>query len=185
MYYLYEKRSNDQATKYEKIREVSLFGCNEGLIPAMIRQGLPKEAKEPHLWHIEIEHGLSRIGHKNNAIVIDLKPKQKETNISLFELLDVWGFSDQGWTPILLRLRGLYVDASPKSLDSASFEPDKKESPISIYEFLYLNGTISDGDLVGKWTAPPASPTNATLLWPETLAYFIKCIRSKTPEISG
>jgi hypothetical protein len=42
------------------------------------------------------------------TLVIDLKPKQNKTNVSFYEVTDVCGVSDSGWTPILLRLRALF-----------------------------------------------------------------------------
>lgn len=53
----------------------------------------------------------------------------------------------------------------------------------AIYEFLYLDGSVTGGKLSGQWVPPPASPTNAALLWPDTLNYFFQCIRTRTPGV--
>ena len=95
----------------------------------------------------------------------------------------VWGYSDSGWSPILLRLSGLFVDADPTTVNRNNFNIADSDREEPIHEILYLDGSVSNGKLSGRWNAPPASPTNAALLWPETLHYFIDCIRERTPEI--
>jgi hypothetical protein len=115
--------------------------------------------------------------------VIDLKPKQQKNNLSLYELLDVWGYSLNGWTPILLHVRGLFVDADPNSFNRNDFSSSESVVGTPIYEVLYLDGSVENGKLIGRWNAPPASPTNAALLWPETLKYFVQSIRERTPDV--
>ncbi len=82
-----------------------------------------------------------------------------------------------------MHLSGLFVDADPRKIDREDFSirDDARDEPI--YEFLYLDGSISGGKLTGKWIAPPASPTNAALLWRGALEYFLKSIRHRSPEI--
>jgi hypothetical protein len=82
-------------------------------------------------------------------------------------------------------LVGLFVDADPSSINRKDFTASDSEIERPIYEILYLVGSIKDGKLVGTWNAPPASPTNAALLWPDTLNYFVKCIRECTPDVLG
>ena len=97
--------------------------------------------------------------------------------------MDVWGYSSSGWTPISLHLSGLFVDEDPSKYDRNDFwiEDSRRDEPI--YEFLYIQGSVSNGKLSGSWTSPPVSPTNAALLWPSTLIYFIECIKKRTPDI--
>ena len=45
-----------------------------------------------------------------------------------------------------------------------------------IYEFMYLAGSVANGELDGPWTAPPVSATNAALLFPKALEFFLQCI---------
>ena len=75
------------------------------------------------------------------------------------------------------------MDVDPSAVDRNDFliEDNQREGPI--YEFLYLDGSVSDGKLTGKWIAPPASPTNAALLWPSTFKYFVESVRQRTPEV--
>jgi len=114
---------------------------------------------------------------------LHIKPKQNKTNLSLYEVMDVWGYSEGGWSPILLRLNGLFVDEDPSVVDRNSFVRKDDEIDGPIYEFLYLDGSVAEGKLTGSWAPPPASPTSAALLWPDTLNYFFYCIRSTTPDV--
>jgi len=93
------------------------------------------------------------------------------------------GLSDSGWTPILLRLNGLFIDEDPSLVNRNDFIRKDCDIVGPIYEFLYLAGSVTDGKLTGKWGAPPPSPTNAALLWPDSLKYFFQCIRTRTPEV--
>ena len=115
--------------------------------------------------------------------IIDLKPKEKTTHLSFYELLDAWGVSGSGWTPIMLRLRGLFVDEPVGDTNWQEFSIPDSKRPEPIYEFLYVNGGVKNGNISGKFTAPPSSPTNGALLWPPTLTYFANCIRETTPGI--
>lgn len=97
--------------------------------------------------------------------------------------MNVWGYSDNGWTPILLRLNGLFIDHDPSLVDRNDFIRADDDIDGPIYEFLYLDGSVTDGKITGLWVPPPASPTNAALLWPDTLSYFFQCIRNKSPDV--
>jgi hypothetical protein len=99
--------------------------------------------------------------------------------------MDVWGYSASGWSPIMLRLNGLYVDEDPSVVGRDRFVRRGTEIGGPVYEFLYLDGTIRDGKVSGKWTAPPMSATNAVLLWPDALRYFFDCIRATSPSVLG
>ena len=172
------------ATRYQFQEEVSLFGCNSGFIPWLLGLKIPSGQGEPFRWHVDVVHELgSNSEYPNNTLVIDLKPKQNKTNLSLYEVMDVWGYSDSGWSPILLRLTGLFVDQDPSSIDRNDFVRKDLEVDGPIFEFLYLDGSVDNGKIVGSWVPPPASPTNAALLWPDTLNYFIQCIRARTPGV--
>ena len=66
------------------------------------------------MWHLELGKALPTTDdYRGSTLVIDLKPKQHKTSVSLYEVLDVWGYSCNGWTPILLHLAGLFVDEDP------------------------------------------------------------------------
>jgi len=185
MYLRYDKnRMISGSIRYCFREQVSLFGCNVGFIPRLLRLGIPPTQNEPYTWHLNIEEALeSTAEYRGSALVIDLKPKQQKNNLSLYELLDVWGYSLNGWTPILLHVSGLFVDADPNSFDRNDFSSSESVVGTPIYEVLYLDGSVENGKLIGRWNAPPASPTNAALLWPETLKYFVQSIRERTPDV--
>ena len=183
MYARYLKTPEAEGSyRYRFEKNVSLFGCKKGFIPWLLRFKIPPEQEEPYRWHVDVVTELgARPEYPGNTLIIDLKPKKNKTNVSLYEVMDVWGRSSSGWSPILLRLSGLFVDANPASIDRMDFVRRKAELEEPIYEVLYLDGSVKDGKMVGSWSPPPASPTNAALLWPDTLNYFVQCIRECTP----
>lgn len=188
MYARYLKTKIKGGTAYRFAEQCRLFGCNEGFIPWLLGRHLPAQQDEPYPWHLSVSDSLNGateygIDYTGSTLVIDLKPKQSKTNLSLYEVLDVWGYSSSGWTPILLHLSGLFVDADPRTIDRNNFEVADVDRVEPIYEFMYLDGSVRGGKLVGRWNAPPASPTNAALLWPEALAYFFRSIQERTPAI--
>ncbi len=185
MYLRYKKTRIDAGTKYDCQEEgVSLFGCNNGFIPWLLQSKLKRGDSEPLKWHVDVVADLNRQdGYQDNTLVIDLKPKQNKTNISLYEVMDVWGYSEDEWTPVMLRLTGLFTDADPAMVNRQSFIRTNEEMDGPIYEFMYVDGTVIDGNIQGKWNPPPMSPTNAALLWPDTLNYFVQCIRETTPDV--
>ncbi|HOV36974.1 MAG: hypothetical protein KBF95_07250 [Dysgonomonadaceae bacterium] len=185
MYALYKRtRLEKNATRYEFKKQISLFGCNNGFIPRLLGLKLPPGQGEPCKWHVDVVGELgSHPDYPDCTLLIDLKPKQNKTNLSLYEVMDVWGYSDSGWTPILLRLNGLFIDEDPSLVNRNDFTRMDDDVDGPIYEFLYVDGSVLGGKIMGGWAPPPASPTNAALLWPETLNYFFQCIRSRTPDV--
>jgi hypothetical protein len=181
MYARYEKHQFKEKSKYQlKEEQVHFFG-HDGYIPWL----LSKQTSVPCEWHLEIQSALAKTKYAGSTLVIYLKPKQKEKNLSLYEVLDVWGYSYKNCTPILLHLRGLFVDDDAKKVNREKFciPDDLRKEPI--YEFLYLKGSIVKGKLTGTWNPPPPSATNGALLWPDAVKYFVSCIRQRTPNVLG
>jgi hypothetical protein len=185
MYARYTRaRVGSDATRYEYQEQISLFGCNNGFIPWLLSQKVPPRQGEPYEWHVDVVNELgAHPDYPASTLIIDLKPKQSKHNLSLYEVLDVWGYSKSDWSPILLRLSGLFVDEDPKRINRKSFVRKDSDVDTPIYEFLYLVGSVKRGKLVGTWITPPASPTNAALLWPEVLRYFVRSIRECTLDV--
>lgn len=181
MYALYHVTPTPLGGQYRFEREQALFGCLSGLIPKLLRTVLTPGVQAPPEWHLPIGQILAADDSK--CFIINLKPNNGDAagSRSLYELLDVWGYSESGWTPAMLRLRGLVVDNEPSIADANDFEVAYSEANSVIYSFLYFAGCIEDGGLVGKWTAPRASPTNSALLWPAPLAYFMDQMQAGTP----
>jgi hypothetical protein len=174
MYGLYRKSAVGEVYRYEFVEAISLFGCNEGYIPWLLADIIPPMQSEPYKWHIRIGDGLRGQKMEDRSLIIDLKPNNIERTLSLYEVADVWGNSDAGWTPIMMRLRGLFVEEEPEGIDDRRFERSLGEIDDPIFSILYLNGSVMDGKLVGRWTPPRASPTNSALLWLDTFEFFAK-----------
>ena len=168
MYALYEKRSGHRFLFKEQI---SLFGCNAGYIPKLLKAGLDGSASEPWPWHLNVETAMKKVGHSGETLIINLMPNSK-TNLSLYEVVDVWGYSAAGWTPVMLHLRGLFVDADPSRFDQRDFVRSPADIDDPIFSMMYLSGTLREGAIRGRWTPPGPSPTNSVLLWPDTFKYF-------------
>lgn len=186
VYSLYRRTSiGKNSTRYErdkKEKKISLFGCNNGFVPWLLGFKVPPSQNEPYRWHVDVLPELNaQPDYHGGTLIIDLKPKQN--NVSLYEVLDVWGWSQDDWTPILLRLNGLFTDDRPETINREDFVRADADISGPIYEFLYLIGSVKNGKLHGPWTPPNASPTNGVLLWPERLNYFFQCIRERTPDV--
>jgi hypothetical protein len=172
MYALYEKVADGESYRYLFGKQVSLFGCNSGYIPRLLARTVDKAASEPLAWHLVVDDALLAIGQKDHALIIDLKPNSKEPNLSLYEVVEVFGYSASGWTPVMLYLRGLFVDEEPSKFDARAFLRGPTDTEDPIFSMTYLKGTLRNGALQGRWTVPGPSPTNSVLLWPAAFKYF-------------
>ncbi len=182
MYFIYRVSSRSGQAEYVHVQEAHIFGCNKGVVPNLLRRRLSKDMSEPLFWHIDLIADLPTLYGPEARLVIDLKPNSN-SELALFELLDVWGHSESEWTPAMFRLRGLIVEGQKSELKEGRFTPHDEDLHKTIYSFVYFAGTIKQGSIEGTWTAPRASPTNSALLWPETLRYFVRSIRTVTPEV--
>jgi hypothetical protein len=172
MYALYRKTPDESGHRYRFFTTTSLFGCHSGWIPRLLKQSLASTANEPIEWHVRVENALREAGSPDSTLIIDLKPKKAGTNLSLYEIVEVWGRSADAWTPIMLHLKGLFIDKDPNTLDRNEFTRCAADVDDPIFSMMYLQGTVRDGNLVDRWTTPGPSPTNSVLLWPETMKYF-------------
>lgn len=176
MYLLYEKTERNDFTDYVFKEEVHLYGCNIGFIPTQLQKQLTRLGQKtsgPYEWHLNVPDSLQEEGQENMTLMIDLKPKKLD-NVSLYELMDVYGYSYPGWTPIMLCLRGILIDESPAKYDKKSFSVPNAKIDKFIFSMMYLNGGLKEGHIDGKWITPGLGTTNGVLLWPETLEYFSK-----------
>jgi hypothetical protein len=173
MYALYRKTPDgSDGHRYQFVEKTSLFGCHSGWIPELLKHSLASTANEPIKWHVSVENGLRGAEYPGCTLIIDLKPKNAGTNLSLYEVVEVWGHSSQGWTPIMLHLTGLFIDEDPNAFNRNDFTRHAADIDDPIFSMMYLKGTIRDGKLVDKWTTPGPSSTNSVLVWPDTLKYF-------------
>ena len=149
MYARYSIKIEADRSSYEFIEECSLFGCNQGFIPWLLERQMPPSQGEPYKWHLPIRESLNEAkwndtDYADSALIIDLTPKRN--TLSLFEVLDVWGYSDSYWTPILLHLSGLFVDVNPDEVDRNDFVIRDNEREEPIYTFMHLGGWVC------RWT---------------------------------
>jgi len=172
MYAIYQKQRNEVGYRYIFKEKTSLFGCKSGYIPKLLQKQLKAEDTEPFAWKLDLKKALEKEGMANSVLIINLKPNNKKTNLSLYELDHVWGYSASGWTPIMIYLRGLFVDEVHQLVNDKDFIRKEEEIEDPIFSMMYLMGTITKGKIDGKWTPPGPSPTNSVLLWPNTFQYF-------------
>jgi hypothetical protein len=183
MYYLYRRtKIGKNSTRYHKEKKVSLLGCNKGFITrVLLAPKIPPGQNEPYSWHIDVPTELdAQSEYRSTSLVIDLSPDRPTTN--LYEVMDVWGWSNDGWTPVMLRLNGLFVDdPDPKIKEQSEFVRDGADIHGPIYEFVYVRGTVKDGKLDDLWVPP--GPLQAVVLGPEPLNYFFQSICQQTPDV--
>ena len=184
-YLLYNRTHENGKWRFTLKGQAYLYGCHVGLVANALReQGLAGE-QEPWKWHIQASEVVQQLNAPGDVFVIDLKPNQRRENneFSFYELLDVWGYSDGGWTPALLRLRGLLVDDFDPTRDCNDFtiDPEKVDEPI--FTFVYFSGSIESGEIKGKWLPTGPASSNAVLLWPEVAEYFADTIKGQLPSL--
>jgi len=139
----------------------------------------------PFTWQIPVAEAIESLGLNGNCFVVDLKPKAQRI-VALYELLAVWGYSVWGygpewwgWTPIMLKLRGLVVDENVEQFaeqgnSKENFTVELNPDHACIYTFLHLAGSFNkDGQLEETWNFPGRSSTNSALLWPDAFEFFV------------
>lgn len=172
MYAMYKRHTDGVRWHYRYLRKICLFGCHAGQIPKLMLQEAPSGQTEPYQWRLDVPAALARPGKPDSTIIINLKPSQQHKNLSLYEVLGVWGYTNNEWTPVMMHLRGLFVDADPRGINAQDFAIDDATIQEPIFSVTYMQGGLKDGKLTGPWTAPPRSPTNGALMWPEVMEYF-------------
>lgn len=165
-FYLYETASVQDGVAYKQLREIKLGGSS-GPIAGCARV---RTEGQPGGWHAT-ERDLIEASKENpdgHAIVIDLKPREIG-KVSLYRVTDVWGFSDEGWTPIALRLSALFIEEEHEDWEAfkRDFLDTKAEHQV-VGEFLYLMG----GYKGGTWNWGMVGRVNGALLWPDALQYL-------------
>ena len=182
MFATFKKEKGQERTTFRAGKPISLFGCIEGWVHWLVQLTMPQRQREPYSWHIRIDDGLALPAVRKefpnaDAIIVDIKPTAKN-EFFVCELRDVYGYSADGWTPLLWRMQVLEIDSERKGNHLEDF--DAPNDGDIIYEFLYAMGSVDNGKTVGTWNPPKPSSTNGVLLWPQALAYFMRCIRDGT-----
>ncbi|SHK57644.1 hypothetical protein [Alicyclobacillus tolerans] len=172
MYFMYQEETNGLSTTFERRNQVALAGNRSGLIVQYLRQKLSSGSTEPFEWYVHVSDLIRTLSLDGNALVIDVKPNSKEL-LTLFKIQEIVGLSSNGWTPILLKLQEILVDEDVSRYDRTNFTLNDYQGS-TVYTFLYLMGTVKNGEIIGQWTFPRPGSTNSVLLWRETWEYFNK-----------
>jgi hypothetical protein len=165
---LYRVAGEPGREQYTFDRAVRLAGRSGPL--AMFSRNANSGKRTPFGWHATSDDIVRLLGGTppTQAIVIDLKPRVAG-NVSLYRLLDVWGFSYAGWTPLALRLRVLFGDrqeADPPAFKKSFVDPGIDHSMVG--EFLYVQGGVSEG----TWNWGLVGRVNGALLWRDAFDFL-------------
>lgn len=165
---LYDVTRGSQANRYTFVRTAALAGGAGPL--RQVQRSKNGAGITPHPWHADCDELVAAIPGTTpgQEIVIDLKPNVAQ-NVSLYRLLDVWGFSHAEWTPLALRLEVLFVDLTDEDpkLFKSSFSDEGADRSL-VGEFLYVQG----GTSVGTWNWGRVGSVNGALLWPDAFDYL-------------
>lgn len=170
MYFLYKKEVSGNRTILKSIKQIHLAGSKTGIIVQYLRKIIDKSKTEPFGWHIPVDDLFKKLNLPGNSLIIDANPHSKK-ELSLFGVINIWGYSSHDWTPILLELKQILADDINK-FDRTNFILENYNDDQSVFTFLYLKGSIKDGEIIDKWSFPRPSRTNSVFLWPEALEFF-------------
>jgi hypothetical protein len=183
MLYLYQKESDGKKVIYKQLEEHSLGG-KDSIVAKYLKATLNKQS-EPLKWCMPVLDLFAKVSSlRGNAVLIDLKQNVKG-NVSLYELQDVWGYSSDGWTRILLKLQGILIDDTSGKYNKKELSLPLPLDKRPIFTILHFGGTVKNGEIEGRWTPPPPTPYNSALLWPETTEYFASVMSKVVAEHEG
>lgn len=173
MYAWYKRIVENNKVRLVFKNQSHLAGCNRGLIATELKEILTESNNAPFGWELPIAEKWNKEGY---SFIIDIKPQTEE--IFLCEIDKVFGYSYEGWTPVMLRLKILCNDIYSSKIDKKNFEPQKNEI---IYTMLYLYGSVKHGKIIDKWIAPFGTVT-ALLVWPEAMTFFFNQVQKHDPD---
>jgi hypothetical protein len=177
MFMLYKVTKAPPNCRFDFLRETFLFGCKKGLVARHLRillqaDAIQGDASQTYKWHFKVADALHALEPDADAFVIDLKPNE-EGNASRYEVVEIAGYSHNGWTPAMLKMRALLVDKNSIEYPREAFVLSRCDELDEVMTFLYFNGNVENGALIGKWLPAGKSFTNSVLLWRDVLDYFI------------
>ena len=104
-YYIYSRSTQGSTTTYTFVRGAKLYGRSASEILRLLKPLIPASQGEPFPWCLLVRDAFATDCHPDWSFIIDLRPNARPPVFYFFELLQVCGHSDEGWTPALLRLR--------------------------------------------------------------------------------
>ncbi len=143
--------------------------------------------KSPLQWAMSERHITSRAKRLHGLpggsyfVVTDLKPNANG-NVSLYRVQNMWGVTIRTWTPIALRLQGLFVDetrANPARFKQGFRPPAEAKRENGIHEFLYCG---HDAGIPGSWRWGRSGAVNGALLWPDAFNYLVGQIQKRSEK---
>jgi len=174
---LYQVRAKGSDHEYTYVRNAQIAGSRGPL--AALQRRKNSGGVCPFPWHAagrEIVEGVlgAADGHE---IVIDLKPYKTKT-VSLYRVMNVWGYSYAEWTPIALHLESLFDMAHHDPREFKKRFIDRGADRDQVGEFLYLQGGVREG----TWNWGMVGRVNGTLLWPDAFASLSECLTAVLRE---
>ena len=116
MYSWYQRTNENGELHLIWEEQMSLAGCNNGIIANELKEIITATDNQPIGWTIPIAEKWNK---QDYSVIIDIKPNTEE--IFLCELDRVFGYSFESWSPIMLRLKLLYNDTTKEDLDKSNF----------------------------------------------------------------
>jgi hypothetical protein len=170
---LYHITGESGREQYRFVRGIGLAGRSGAL--ANFSRSLNPEKRIPFKWHATSKKLIQLLGGSptEQVIVLDLKPRAAG-KVSLYRLLDVWGFSYADWTPLALRLRVLFAnrkEANPFAFKNSFVDPGTEHSLVG--EFLYVQGGVSEG----AWNWGKVGSVNGALLWSDAFEFLSTALK--------
>ena len=188
-YFLYHRTHEEDRWRFTFKDQAFLYGCKVGIAANTLRRQIASGQQEPQTWptwHINVSEAVQQQNATGDVFVIDLKPNQrlKNNEFSFYELVDIWGFSYEEWTPAMLGLRALLIDHKDKDddLDCHDFTiaPNPEYINEPIFTFVYFGGGIREGKVEGTWRSTGPASANGALLWPDASTYFARIMIDQT-----
>lgn len=192
---IYKKRCSRGKVRYSLVRQVELFGWSAawnrgGWLPHLLQQHLkPGSAETGPAWHVtcdEIRKALGAAAEdrlEGSALIIEIRPNK--ATVLLCEIMELWGYSSDGWTSMMLRLKRL-ASVNPEATDAHCFSVSQHHHDASQSILMITctpDGSIQEGKVIGKWPQPAAGLMNSALLCPAGFGYFAHA--SKRPWLQA
>lgn len=168
---------------YSFVRQAELFGWSAawnrgGWLPYLVHQHMKESSAEiGSAWHIncdEIRLTLGTVEDKpeSRALVIEIRPDK--ATVLLCEIIELWGYSSDGWTSMMLRLKRL-ASENPEAINALQFSVNEHYHDAGQSTLMMTctpDGSIRDGKVTGKWPKPASGLLNSAWLCPSAFSYF-------------